>query len=63
MVVDELPLDTTLLRSTFGYATTRFLRVEAFYTFTWQDSRIAGGKVNRQRIGAQIVIAQPMRIE
>lgn len=62
-VVNELPLDTTLLRSTLGYAATRFLRVEAFYAFTRQDSRIAGGKVNRQRLGAQIVIAQPMRIE
>jgi hypothetical protein len=62
-VVNELPLDTTLLRSTLGYGATRFLRVEAFYAFTRQDSRIAGGKVNRSRVGAQVVIAQPMRIQ
>ncbi len=62
-VVNELPLDTTLLRSTVGYAVTRQLRVEGFYAFTRQDSRVAGGKVNRQRLGAQVVIAQPMRIE
>lgn len=62
-VAKELPLDTTLLRSTLGYAAARFLRVEGYYAFTRQDSRIAGGKVNRQRVGAQVVISQPMRIE
>jgi hypothetical protein len=59
----ELPLDTTLVRSTLGYSATRYLRVEAFHAFTRQDSRIAGGQVNRQRVGAQIVISQPMRIQ
>ena len=62
-VADELPLDTTLLRTTLGYSATRILRLEGFYAFTRQDSRIAGGKVNRQRVGANVVIAQPMRIE
>jgi hypothetical protein len=62
-VTNELPLDTTLLRSTLGYSATRFLRVEAFYAFTRQDTRIAGGKVNRHRAGAQFVISQPMRIQ
>ena len=59
----ELPLDTTAVRSTLGYSATRYLRVEGFYAFTRQDSRIAGGKVNRQRIGVQVVISQPMRIQ
>lgn len=62
-VANELPLDTTLLRTTLGYATTRYLRLEGYYAFTRQDSRIAGGKVNRQRAGAQVVISQPMRIQ
>jgi hypothetical protein len=62
-VVGELPLDTTLLRSTLGYSATRYLRIEGFYAFTRQDTRIAGGKVNRQRAGAQVVISQPMRIQ
>ncbi len=62
-VTDELPLDTTLLRTSLGYSATRILRLEGFYAFTRQDSRIAGGKVNRQRVGANVVIAQPMRIE
>jgi hypothetical protein len=59
----ELPLDTTALRGTLGYSVTRHLRVEVFDAFTRQDSRIAGGRVNRQRIGVQIVISQPMRIQ
>jgi hypothetical protein len=59
----ELPLDTTAIRSTLGYSATRYLRIEAFHAFTRQDSKIAGGKVNRQRVGAQIVISQPMRIQ
>jgi hypothetical protein len=59
----ELPLDTTLVRSTLGYSATRYLRIEAFHMFTRQDSRIAGGQVNRQRVGAQLVISQPMRIQ
>lgn len=62
-VTDVLPLDTTLLRTTLGYSATRILRLEGFYAFTRQDSRIAGGKVNRQRVGANVVISQPMRIE
>jgi hypothetical protein len=62
-VANELRLDTTMLRSTVGYSATRFLRVEGFYVFTRQDTRIAGGKVNRQRAGAQVVISQPMRIQ
>ena len=63
LIALELPLDTTLLRSTLGYSATQFLRVEGFYAFTRQDTKIAGGKVNRQRLGAQLVISQPMRIQ
>ena len=36
----ELQLDTIWLRSTLGYAAARWLRVEGFYAFTRQDSRI-----------------------
>ena len=36
--VDALELDTIWLRSTLGYAAARWLRVEALYTFTRQDS-------------------------
>jgi hypothetical protein len=59
----ELPLDTTMIRSTLGYSAMRYLRIEAFHAFTRQDSRVAGGQVNRNRVGAQIVVSQPMRIQ
>jgi hypothetical protein len=57
-----LELDTVWLRSTVGYAATRWARVEAVYTYARQDSIITGGEVDRHRVGAQLVISQPMRI-
>ena len=61
--LDTLELDTVWLRSTFGYAAARWMRVEANYTFTRQDSIVTGGEVDRHRIGVQLVISQPMRIQ
>ena len=61
-VETELELDTIWIRSTVGYAATRWLRVEGFHAFTRQDSVVTGGEINRQRLGAQVVISQPMRI-
>jgi hypothetical protein len=62
-IENELPLNTTLLRSTVGYSATRYLRLEGFHAFTRQNSGVPGGQVNRHRIGAQVVISQPMRIQ
>ena len=50
------------LRSTVGYSAARWLRLEGFHAFTRQDSQVTGGEINRQRIGAQVVVSQPMRI-
>lgn len=61
-VLADLDLDTFLVDSTVGYAASRFLRIEGFHVYTRQDSRITGGEVNRHRVGAQLVISQPMRI-
>ena len=60
---DALQLDTIWVRSTFGYTASRWMRVEANYTFTRQDSIVTGGEVDRHRIGVQFVISQPMRIQ
>jgi hypothetical protein len=60
--VDALELDTIWIRSTIGYAATRWGRVEALYTYTRQDSSITGGEVDRHRLGVQFVVSQPMRI-
>jgi hypothetical protein len=61
-VADELALDTFRIQTTFGYSATRWMRLEAFHAYTRQDSRITGGEIGRQRVGAQVVISQPMRI-
>jgi hypothetical protein len=61
--LDALQLDTIWVRSTFGYVAARWMRVETNYTFTRQDSIVTGGEVDRHRIGVQLVIAQPMRIQ
>jgi hypothetical protein len=60
---ESLELDTISLRSTVGYAVARWMRAEGFYTFARQDSIDTGGEVDRYRIGVQIVLSQPMRIQ
>ena len=62
-VASELKLDTIWVRSTVGYATARWLRLEGYYAFTRQDTRIAGGGINRHVAGTQVVVSQPMRIQ
>jgi hypothetical protein len=57
-----LNLDTILVRSTVGYGVARWLRLEGFYAFSRQDTRIAGGGIDRHSVGTQIVVSQPMRI-
>jgi hypothetical protein len=61
--VETLAADTLWLRSTFGYTASRWLRMEALYTFTRQDSVVTGGEIDRHRVGVQFVISQPMRIQ
>ena len=58
-----LELDTVWLRSTIGYSAARWMRLEALYTFTLQDSIVTGGEVDRHRVGVQLVVSQPMRIQ
>ena len=62
-VFGGLSLETTTVRSTFGYAVARYIRLEVFHALTRQDSGVPGGDVNRNRIGIQFVILQPMRIQ
>ena len=61
-VLDEIDLDSFIADGTVGYAPSRWLRVEGFYIYTRQDSRITGGEINRHRAGVRLVLAQPMRI-
>lgn len=57
-----LQLDTFVLRSTAGYAVSRWMRAQGFYLFTRQDSIVTGGEISRHRVGAEVVLSQPMRI-
>ena len=63
LLLEELALDSFIVDTTAGYGLSRWLRVEAFHRFSRQDSRITGGEINRHRLGAQVVISQPMRIQ
>ena len=59
----ELDLKSLWLQTTAGYSVLRWFRVEAYYWRTQQDSQQAGGKMNRDRIGVQVVTSLPMRIK
>ena len=60
---EELALDSFIIDATAGYGVARWLRLEAFHRFSRQDSRITGGEINRHRLGLQVVISQPMRMQ
>ena len=60
---EELALDTFIIDTTAGYGMTRWARLEAFHRFSRQDSQSTGGEINRHRVGVQVVISQPMRIQ
>lgn len=62
LLVNEPPLKSFWLSATVGYAIARPVRIEGFYTTAWQDTRLAGGQVNRHRVGAQIVLSSPVRV-
>lgn len=61
--LEELALDSFDVDATAGYGLSRWLRLEAFHRFSRQDSQITGGEINRHRVGLQVVISQPMRIQ
>lgn len=60
---DALQLDSYWVRSTLGYSVARWADVEGFYVFTRQNVFGRGGEINRHRVGVQVVLAQPMRIQ
>lgn len=63
------PLDSQLpglrslwIRSSVSYLATRWMRIEGFYAATLQDSRRPGGRIDRARLGVQVVTSTRMRI-
>lgn len=57
-----LPLQSIWLNNVLGYAIQRWFRVEGYFSFTHQDTRLAGGKIDRHVAGVQFVVSEPMRI-
>jgi hypothetical protein len=55
-------LDSWWSGATLGYGLARWLRVEGFYTGSFQSSS-ARGQVDRTRIGVQFVTLKPVRIQ
>ncbi len=51
----RLGLRSTWARPSVWYRATRWMRIEGYYTAPFQDSQRAGGKVNRSRVGVQVV--------
>jgi hypothetical protein len=57
-----IQIDSVRYEGTFGLSATRWLRMEAFYTGTFQETT-ARGKYDRTRIGLQFVTTKPMRVD
>jgi hypothetical protein len=55
-------LRSVWLRSSVSYLANRWMRIEGFYALTFQDSQRPGGKVNRARLGVQVVTSKRMRL-
>jgi hypothetical protein len=58
----ELAITALWVRTTVGYLVQRWLRLEGFYHGAFQDTPVAGGRINRNRIGVQAVVGYPMRL-
>lgn len=56
-------LKTVWLQTSVGYSLRRWLRLEGYYSRTQQDSQLAGGRVDRNRFGIQVVTSAPVRFK
>jgi hypothetical protein len=61
--IDQLPLRSLRSYSIFGWSPQPWVRIEAFYTRVQQTSLRPGGRLDRNRIGFQIVTSKPVRIQ
>jgi len=62
VLLGEPALKTLWLRGALGYKLQRWLRVEGYHLYMNQNNRLAGGKITRQMIGAQVIVSEPVRI-
>jgi hypothetical protein len=63
VIEGELGFTSVWLQTTLGYALQRWLRIEVFYSGSFQDTGVAGGRADRNRVGVQVVTLRPMRIQ
>lgn len=63
LTAGEQTLKSLWFQTWVGYSIQRWLRVEGYYWRSQQDSQLAGGRVDRNRLGVQLVTAMPMRLQ
>jgi hypothetical protein len=58
----DLGLRTIWARSSISFLANRWMRIEGFYNAALQNSQRPGGKVNRSRVGVQVVTYKRLRV-
>ena len=61
--VEQLPLRSLRTHALIGWEPQPWVRLEMFYSVVQQSSLRAGGYLDRNRIGFQIVTSKPMRMQ
>jgi hypothetical protein len=61
--VEQLPLRSLRTHTIVGWEPQPWMRLEVFYSLVQQTSLRAGGYLDRNRIGFQIVTSKPMRMQ
>jgi hypothetical protein len=62
-LVEQLPLRSLRTHTAVGWEPQRWVRLEVFYSVVQQTSLRAGGYLDRNRVGFQIVTSKPMRMQ
>jgi hypothetical protein len=62
-VVEQLPLRSLRMHTILGWEPQPWVRLEMFYSLVQQTSLRAGGYLDRNRVGFQIVTSKPMRMQ
>lgn len=59
----QLKLRSLRTSSSIGWSPQRWVRIEGFYSRLAQSSLVASGRLDRNRLGFQIVTSKPMRMQ
>lgn len=62
LVANNPKLASTWIEGSVGYAVRAWMRVEGFLDITRQTIERPGGRLERNRVGLQVITAKPMRI-